>query len=159
MSFDIYGNRLERGHCEVHPHVHEDYPCSLCMSESRRRQTERREYDEAMREQETAHYARMEGDIELDSWLLTNPEPTLTTGHSDAGRSPTVNVRGVSTELDGRNQQFLKFLVDRIDWLTSEISGGGNFEHLNTRRSECAYIRERFERAYAVAGSDLGSRR
>lgn len=33
MAWDIYGNPLERGHCEVHPHVHEEYPCSVCMSE------------------------------------------------------------------------------------------------------------------------------
>lgn len=33
MSWDIYGNPLRRGHCEVHPHVHEEYPCSVCMSE------------------------------------------------------------------------------------------------------------------------------
>ncbi|MFA5630306.1 MAG: hypothetical protein WC997_02240 [Porticoccaceae bacterium] len=33
MSFDIYGNPLARGHCEVHPHVHEEYPCSVCISE------------------------------------------------------------------------------------------------------------------------------
>lgn len=32
MTWDIYGNPLQRGHCEVHPHVHEDYPCSVCMS-------------------------------------------------------------------------------------------------------------------------------
>lgn len=33
MAWDIYGNPLQRGHCEVHPHVHEEYPCSVCMSE------------------------------------------------------------------------------------------------------------------------------
>lgn len=33
MSWDIYGNPLQRGHCEVHPHVHEEYPCSVCISE------------------------------------------------------------------------------------------------------------------------------
>lgn len=33
MSWDIYGNPLRRGHCEVHPHVHEEYPCSVCMAE------------------------------------------------------------------------------------------------------------------------------
>lgn len=37
MAFDIYGNNLRRGYCEVHPNVHEEYPCSLCMSESRRK--------------------------------------------------------------------------------------------------------------------------
>lgn len=33
MAYDIYGNTLRRGHCEVHPHVHEEYPCSLCYEE------------------------------------------------------------------------------------------------------------------------------
>jgi len=34
MSFDIYGNNLQRGHCEVHPNIAEEYPCSLCQSHS-----------------------------------------------------------------------------------------------------------------------------
>ena len=38
MSWDIYGNPLRRGHCEVHPHVHEEYPCSICMAERKRNQ-------------------------------------------------------------------------------------------------------------------------
>lgn len=35
MSWDIYGNPLRRGYCEVHPNVHEEYPCSLCEAEIR----------------------------------------------------------------------------------------------------------------------------
>lgn len=35
MGFDIYGNRLRVGHCEVHPHVHQEYPCDVCLSERR----------------------------------------------------------------------------------------------------------------------------
>lgn len=31
MSFDIYGNDLARGHCEVHPDVPEPFPCSTCV--------------------------------------------------------------------------------------------------------------------------------
>ena len=38
MSYGICGNPLRRGHCEVHPHVHEEYPCSVCVAESRRHQ-------------------------------------------------------------------------------------------------------------------------
>ena len=38
MSFDIYGNNLARGHCEVHPNVAEEYPCSLCMAQSNRKE-------------------------------------------------------------------------------------------------------------------------
>jgi len=34
MSFDIYGNHLRRGYCEVHPDVHEEYPCSQCIEDN-----------------------------------------------------------------------------------------------------------------------------
>ena len=33
MAYDIYGEPLRYGHCEVHPHVHEKYPCSVCLAE------------------------------------------------------------------------------------------------------------------------------
>ena len=32
MKFDIHGGRLLPGHCEVHPTVHEDYPCFVCTA-------------------------------------------------------------------------------------------------------------------------------
>lgn len=61
MSWDIYGNRLERGHCEVHPWVHEEYPCPTCLSEARekkRLEEEEARYWAAMAEQEYAAYER-----------------------------------------------------------------------------------------------------
>lgn len=33
MSFDIYGNPLKPGHCEVHPWVDENYPCLYCQED------------------------------------------------------------------------------------------------------------------------------
>ncbi len=33
MSYDIHGFPLKSGYCEVHPHVHQEYPCSLCYAE------------------------------------------------------------------------------------------------------------------------------
>ena len=33
MSFDIYGNHLRPGYCEVHPDVHESFPCHYCRNE------------------------------------------------------------------------------------------------------------------------------
>lgn len=30
MAYDIHGERLEPGHCEVHPWVHMEYPCPEC---------------------------------------------------------------------------------------------------------------------------------
>jgi hypothetical protein len=35
MAYDIYGNTLQSGHCEVHPYVHEEYPCSVCVAEKK----------------------------------------------------------------------------------------------------------------------------
>lgn len=45
MSYDIYGERLERGHCEVHPWVHQGYPCSVCMADYDRHKREKREQE------------------------------------------------------------------------------------------------------------------
>lgn len=37
MAYDIYGNNLRRGYCEVHPNVPEEYPCSICLADSNRK--------------------------------------------------------------------------------------------------------------------------
>jgi len=31
VAFDIYGNKLRRGYCEVHPDVKSPYPCYYCL--------------------------------------------------------------------------------------------------------------------------------
>ena len=49
MSFDIYGENLRSGHCEVHPWVHESYPCSVCYSESSQRSEQRRSVEDEYR--------------------------------------------------------------------------------------------------------------
>ena len=46
MSWDIYGQPLRSGHCEVHPDVHEEYPCSLCFMEKDRQEEKNQEEDE-----------------------------------------------------------------------------------------------------------------
>lgn len=33
MSWDIYGNPLRAGFCEVHPDVAEPYPCHYCLTD------------------------------------------------------------------------------------------------------------------------------
>ncbi len=48
---------LRPGHCEVHPHVHECYPCSVCLEEARERDRYEAEYAEHCRE-EYAEYCR-----------------------------------------------------------------------------------------------------
>lgn len=54
MAFDIYGNDLRDGFCEVHPHVGQEYPCSICCMEIEReeqRQRENREHTRLQNEQ------------------------------------------------------------------------------------------------------------
>ena len=31
MPYDIYGQPLRPGYCEVHPDIHEEFPCSECL--------------------------------------------------------------------------------------------------------------------------------
>lgn len=45
MAYDIFGNDLRKGHCEVHPHVHEEYPCSVCYAENREKQQQQPQPD------------------------------------------------------------------------------------------------------------------
>ena len=65
MSYDIYGNPLRRGHCEVHPHVHEEYPCSVCIQENNNRN--------AQQQSESEHYEtmRLEHELELSQQRIT----------------------------------------------------------------------------------------
>ena len=36
MPYDIYGNNLRNGFCEVHPYVEQEYPCQICCQEIER---------------------------------------------------------------------------------------------------------------------------
>lgn len=44
MAYDIYGNDLRKGYCEVHPNVHEEYPCELCLLDKSDRNTQTLRY-------------------------------------------------------------------------------------------------------------------
>lgn len=67
MSYDIFGNQLQKGHCEVHPHVHEEYPCSLCYSESSQRLQQKRYMDS----QEQQYYDDLTN-YHREGWLEDN---------------------------------------------------------------------------------------
>lgn len=63
MAYDIYGNNLRPGFCEVHPHVAEPYPCSICMAGHQQQQQQQQpEYDKLA---EAEHYlAQANAEIE-----------------------------------------------------------------------------------------------
>jgi len=60
MSFDIYGNNLRSGYCEVHPDVHQSYPCSLCYAERKKVDDAKRMKKEHYRQMEINHQRDME---------------------------------------------------------------------------------------------------
>lgn len=74
MSFDIYGERLSSGHCEVHPWVHAEYPCPVCMADNDKRRREKEEERRYHREMEKDYYAQLHGDEEYKSWLPVPPD-------------------------------------------------------------------------------------
>ena len=51
MAFDIYGNHLRPGYCEVHPDVREEWPCHECLYSY--------DNDRQMQRAADAHYDRM----------------------------------------------------------------------------------------------------
>ena len=59
MSYDIYGNYLRGGYCEVHPDVPESYPCSECMYEQ--------QYYEEQKSQEEQYYRYLE-ELKYEHW-------------------------------------------------------------------------------------------
>ena len=65
MAYDIYGNNLRPGHCEVHPSVHEEYPCALCMSESQQRdQNQAQQIQQSIESQMRAEIERLQTKVE-----------------------------------------------------------------------------------------------
>lgn len=71
MAFDIYGDRLRPGHCEVHPDVHDEYPCYLCLQEQGR---DHYDYEQQRREYERELAA------EADAWWRAQWEAHMIEG-------------------------------------------------------------------------------
>ena len=58
MSWDIYGEPLTPGYCEVHPQIHQEYPCFVCQEFER---AERERYEAMLAEQERAKTENIDG--------------------------------------------------------------------------------------------------
>jgi len=59
MPYDIYGQALRPGHCEVHPDVHETYPCSFCLMQADQEAQQRQQYERYCEEQAEEYYREM----------------------------------------------------------------------------------------------------
>lgn len=66
MSFDIYGNHLRPGYCEVHPDHRGTYPCDLCEEREQDDYYRRQEENEYYKHLEEDYYREQYGDYLLD---------------------------------------------------------------------------------------------
>jgi hypothetical protein len=69
MAYDIYGNNLRRGFCEVHPHVNEEYPCSLCYAEEDNRRCQKSQYEMMHDEMQKEYYSQMESEMRTEFFI------------------------------------------------------------------------------------------
>lgn len=68
MSYDIYGNKLRSGYCEVHPDIPGQFPCGECERERQYYEQQSRqgaEYDEYQRGRDDERKA-------IVAWLRAN---------------------------------------------------------------------------------------
>ena len=79
MAWDIYGNNLRRGYCEVHPDVPQEYPCMYCMRDIERDEEQRYEQhrqDDLIRQhyeqQEREHQEENELKLVADNYSMVN---------------------------------------------------------------------------------------
>lgn len=71
MAWDIYGNRLTSGYCEVHPWVPEEYPCYQCIRRQEE-ENERRRQDDLIQEHYWAQIKEHEEEQELEVLIGIN---------------------------------------------------------------------------------------
>lgn len=50
MAWDIYGNNLRSGYCEVHPHIQQEYPCDMCCRDIKENDNRNREHQKSKAE-------------------------------------------------------------------------------------------------------------
>ena len=56
MPYDIYGDNLRNGFCEVHPYVEQEYPCQICWQEIEREKQRQREHRENLQLQNEQYH-------------------------------------------------------------------------------------------------------
>jgi len=68
MPYDIYGQPLRRGYCEVHPDMHQEYPCYICLYNAREYQENSEERDHYEQEMYEQYCKDMISEIIVDSF-------------------------------------------------------------------------------------------
>lgn len=131
MSWDIYGNPLRRGYCEVHPDVHQEYPCSICMAEKQQQFQPHDEFEQLKHDfaQQGDYIRKLESEIAgLWQKLRSAQHEVEALQRQDAVHAEVVNILTkerdfLLSKLDENEAQKVKIaeLVAQIDRLQSFI--------------------------------------
>lgn len=82
MAYDIYGNDLRLGYCEVHPHVNQQYPCDICYREieqNNRQNSNQTPYGNPEQFDQNIEWVR----IVIDMLIIRVPKSDLDAGSID----------------------------------------------------------------------------
>jgi hypothetical protein len=66
MAWDIYGEPLRRGFCEVHPWVQQGYPCQLCYMEDDKRRQQKIDQSAAKKAEAEAYYDELYAEHQME---------------------------------------------------------------------------------------------
>ena len=69
MPYDIYGQPLRAGHCEVHPDHRGEYPCERCLEDYYEYESGRLQQEEYERYSEEEYYTSLFEDGDLGAGL------------------------------------------------------------------------------------------
>lgn len=142
MSWDIYGNPLRRGYCEVHPDVHQEYPCSICMAQKQQQSQPHNELEQLQYEfAQQGDYIRH---LESERAALAAKVEALRDAAEDAAES----LGFLSHHLRGRmGEAALMDMAEKADALNEALKATPQ-HHLRELRAEAG-------RAGFVAGYEF----
>jgi hypothetical protein len=84
MAYDIYGNDLRRGYCEVHPHVYQEYPCDICcrdIEQSNRQNQQNQQCQQGEQSQQSNDMETVR--VVIDMLIIRIPKSDLDSGSID----------------------------------------------------------------------------
>lgn len=126
MAYDIYGNDLRRGYCEVHPHVHQEYPCDICYRdiEQSNRQNQQDQQGEQSHQSNDMETVR----VVIDMLIIRIPKSDL-----DAG--------SINVDFNGQYMIQIQKEESSNSWIvTNAMNGYGNNCFEEFKRSEVSIL-------------------
>ena len=120
MAYDIYGNDLERGFCEVHPYIKQEYPCSVCLAERRKFDEEKKQ----AKQQQKEYYKH----LEFQNPNNPNNETVRVLIDELVKRIAKSDLDSGSIDIDFGGQYMIQIQnKDTLKWIVTNAMNGGGY--------------------------------